>query len=183
MSPITQAAPQPPARAPAADADAVTVARLTDRLTSAALGLVWALWTGGVIALFLFVTAMFYAAFPDDRANAARAAQAAFLRFGRYQLALAAIAVLLSIAWMSQRRPRSRARTALLVLTLLTTALAAATYLITLKVIDLSHQGQTNTTFFKQLHGWSMTVFMAEALLLLVCGAVLHWELTRRPSR
>src|SRR3954462_7679355 len=105
MSPLPQAPPSTSTLNPP-PADARLISTAADRLTSAALGLVWALWTGGVIALFLFVTPMFDTAFRDDRPNAIRAAQTAFLSFGHYQLALAAIAVILTIAWIAQRRPR-----------------------------------------------------------------------------
>ena len=180
MTTVTTATATPPAAAvqqlPAPDVRVT----LADRLTSAAFGLTWALWLGGVVALFLFVTAAFRVAFPDDRPNAVRAAQAAFIRFGRYQLALAAIALLLSIAWRLQR-PRAT-RTATIVLTALSASLAGVIYWITLKIIALSQAGETTTPLFRQLHGGSMTAYLAIAVLLLAIGAALHRDLTS-PNR
>src|SRR5271155_2194217 len=55
----------------------------------------WALWFGGLGALFLFATRLFN----QDRQTALKAAPILFLVFERYQLLLAAAALVGTVAW------------------------------------------------------------------------------------
>ena len=57
--------------------------------------LAWGLWFGGLITLFLMVSHLFSA----DRATAVVAAPRMFLAFERYQIIVAAVALVATVAW------------------------------------------------------------------------------------
>ncbi len=59
------------------------------------LGLTIALWLGGLIALFIFVSTLFV----NDRATAVLAAPQLFHSFDRYQLMVAGVAIVCAIGW------------------------------------------------------------------------------------
>jgi hypothetical protein len=65
------------------------------RLASSLVCIAWSLWFGGLAALFLFVAIIF----SQDRPTALKAAPMMFLAFERYQLILAAAALLVVVAW------------------------------------------------------------------------------------
>src|SRR3954447_12933804 len=65
------------------------------RLVSICALLAWALWTGALGALFLFVTTLFH----NNRELAVQAAPQLFLAYQRYHLILAVIALASTVAW------------------------------------------------------------------------------------
>jgi hypothetical protein len=142
---------------------------------SALVCIAWALWFGGLGALFLFATRLF----AEDRATALKAAPILFLSFERYQLLLAAAALLGSVVW--------RASTGSIRATLIFSLLAGATIpaalspmLITSRMEALRVQGQSESPEFRRLHGISMIVYTGETLILLVTGLSLPWALRDR---
>lgn len=138
--------------------------------------LVWGLWFGGLIALFLFVQTLFKD-FRGDRAVAVQTAPHLFLVFQKYQLILGAAGLLLSaIAWLWRR---SAARIAVFALFALASAGAIVSPLaITPKMERLRAAGESHTEQFMKLHGESMLVYLAETAALLVAGMVMPTELS-----
>ena len=140
--------------------------------------LVWGLWVGGVVTLFLAVKSIF-AAFPDQRSLAGTAARHVFRVFNAYQLALAAVALLATFAWCLMGR--GKLKTGLFLLFGITTfdACAIAMY-IAPHIEQLTRQGLTTSPEFGRMHGYSMVLYLAEAVMLLVAGLFLPWMRERK---
>jgi len=121
----------------------------------------WALWLGGLITTFIFVLTLFH----EDHDLAVQTAPRLFHAFERYQLILAAVALLSSIllkkTWTS----------ALFVLTAI--GAVVSPLFITPRISEMQRLGQTHTPQFGQIHGLSMLVYNADAVLLLLAGLML----------
>jgi hypothetical protein len=132
----------------------------------------WALWLGGLGALFLFVTDLF----ARDRPTALKAAPQMFLVFERYQILLAAAALMGVVAW--------RILAGSIRVTVLFILLAAATVpaalgpmFVTSRMEQLRQQGQSSSGEFRKLHGISMIVYTGQTLILLAAGLTLPWAM------
>jgi hypothetical protein len=137
----------------------------------------WALWLGGLGALFLFVTRLF--AF--NPALAKQAAPLLFHVFEKYQIVLAAASLLGAAVW--RVFAKSSRATALFWMLGIASALAAAgPMLITSKMDALMASDQSDSPEFRKLHGESMMIYSAEMLILLSVGFTLPWAL-REPDR
>lgn len=131
---------------------------------------IWGLWFGGVVLLFVAVQSLFNT-FQDRRDVFAEGAAGIFRWFNRYQLALAAAALLATFAWRLVGAPRLKA--ALFTLFgVATVAACAAGAWIAPKIQALHAQGLDQSPQFKQIHGLSMAVYLAEAVALLIAGGV-----------
>src|SRR5688500_11785920 len=132
--------------------------------------LVWlstSLWFGGMIFLFLAVQTLFRA-FPRGSSDVApQAAPALFNAFERYQLAVAAVALLGAFAWYVTTRSK-RLIVLFALLALAATGAAVSTALITPRMEQLRMAGQSSSSPFKSLHARSMQCYVAQAALLLV---------------
>jgi hypothetical protein len=136
--------------------------------------LAWALWFGGIVALFLFVSVMF----SQSRPVAVEAAPMLFHAFERYQLLVAAFALVCLVLW----RVLVPSRAVMVVFTLLAFAAVAAvlsTTLVTPRIETLRRQGQSGSPEFRQLHGRSMQFYVSEAVLLLLAGVALRQAIAR----
>ena len=136
-----------------------------------------ALWLGGLLALFLFVQTLF----AKSRPLAAEAAPVLFNVFERYQLVLAAIAVLAAIGW----RMLSRQWLILIILGLLTLATIGAIagpLAITSQMEALRAQGLSGTADFRRLHGYSMIVYVGQTILLASAAVLLPMAIRREGS-
>ena len=121
----------------------------------------WGLWFGGLVTLFISVVTLFR----FDHAMAAQAAPQLFHVFERYQLVLAAVAMVSAIAGR---------RVGLGILFALASAGALVSPLVlTPRILEMQRQGLTHTDAFARLHGQSMMVYTADAALLLVVGLIL----------
>lgn len=133
-----------------------------DIISRIGLLLVLALWLGGMVALFVFIQALF----EHDRATAQAAGPVLFHVFDVYQRILAGAGVVLAIlvAW----RGAGWARWAVLLLTLVAAAgaLVMAVHVMP-ETLRLTQLGQTDSARFKELHGQSMMIYTAEAGALL----------------
>jgi hypothetical protein len=137
----------------------------------------WALWLGGLAALFLFVSVLF----KQDRAVAVEAAPRMFAVFERYQLVLAAVALITTTAWrLVDRR---------VILTALFGMFALATLAAVLEPVYISGEmqrlrvaGESGSDRFRQLHGRSMMVYVGETLVLLVAATMLPKAIERPPA-
>src|SRR5215813_9871485 len=65
------------------------------RVAAALVAIVWALWLGGLVSLFIFVTVLFR----NDRPTALQAAPRMFVVFGMYQLILSAAGLIFTFCW------------------------------------------------------------------------------------
>lgn len=135
------------------------------------LTLIWSLWLGGLIALFIAVTSLFDT-FADDHHLAGIAASGIFGRFNRYQLVLAALALIGSFAWRVGSGKSS--------VTVLFTCFALASFaaimiagIITPRLESLRLENQTHTPEFTRLHGIAMLIYLAEVVFLFIGGLIL----------
>lgn len=138
----------------------------------------WALWLGGLMTLFLSVQSLF----ARDRAVAMSANPILFDLFERYQLGLALVA--LAVAALLMVLVRSRLVLALLVLLALATVGAgASSAVVTPRIQELTRQQQTATPEFRRLHGQSMMIYTAEAVVLVAAGLLLPGVFVRSAPR
>jgi hypothetical protein len=137
------------------------------------LSLVWGLWFGGLVMLFIAVQTLFNT-FSDRRSIAGEGASAIFRFFNYYHLALAAAALLLTFCWWLAGRS-GRKMAIFFLLALATVAAASITGLLTPKLESLRMQGLTQSAQFRQLHGWSMGVYLIETIFVFLAGLALPW--------
>jgi hypothetical protein len=137
----------------------------------------WALWFGGVMGLFLSVQVLFH---QTERTVFLASAPHLFIAFERYQLILAAIALLLTFAWRMLSLGPSL--TLLFVLFAIATIGAVTeTALITPRIEALRMQGSTHSPQFLRMHGLSMCVYMLVAITLLIAGLIQSRHSTKAP--
>jgi hypothetical protein len=132
----------------------------------------WALWLGGLGALFLFVTDLF----AKDRPTALKAAPQMFLVFERYQILLAAAALMGVVAWRILAGS-IRVTVLFILLSAATVPTALGPMFITSRMEQLRQQGQSSSPEFRKLHGISMIVYTGQTLILLAAGLTLPWAM------
>jgi hypothetical protein len=130
--------------------------------------LAWALWLGGMIALFVFVTTLFN----GDRAIAVQAAPRMFVVFQKYQLILAAIELAAIVVWKSAL-PSKLIVAAFIVFAAAALAAVAVSIWILPRMEQLRSMGESSSPEFGRLHGISMMLYLAEVLFLLIGGIML----------
>ena len=121
-------------------------------------------WFGGLIALILFVSTLFVKA----RAAAFEAAPVLFNVFERYQLGLAAVALLLLTLW--RFTGVGRLKTAAVAVTLAATLLAVVQIAVITPKVNASRNVDRPT--FDRYHGLSTKNYSAIAMLVLVAWGV-----------
>jgi Domain of unknown function (DUF4149) len=128
----------------------------------------WALWLGGILFLFLAVTALFH----QSHSLGASAAPSIFLSFETYHLILAGISIILCLPLL--RTPTSRAWRwiAILISVGCVTSLITSQW-ITPRINSLHLQGLIDTPEFRHLHGISFALYLCEALALFLVGLIL----------
>jgi hypothetical protein len=127
--------------------------------------LTWALWLGGLVALFLFVTHLFRV----DRPIATVAAPQMFARFERVQLLLAAVG-LLAVGGLRLIEPRAVLGVLFTFLAVATVALVVSAAVVRPKMERLRVAGESSEPQFRQMHGQSMALYTAQAAALLIAG-------------
>jgi hypothetical protein len=126
---------------------------------------IWALWFGGLITLFLSVTAL-------ARTARSWSAPILFRRFEFYQLILAGSAIAAALVW--RRTARSGARLVILVAFVLAgIGSTVAREAITPRLEALVLSGQGKSAQFMSLHGTSMLIYLADTAALAVAGLAL----------
>jgi hypothetical protein len=135
---------------------------------SVVLAVAWALWFGGIVALFLFVSVLFKA----DRPTAMRAAPEMFYAFEKYQIVLAAVCLIAAVALRITTKAGVFA-VVFLFLAVATVGACAEPMFISSKMEKLREMGQSGSAEFKKLHGYSMVVYVAQAVALLGAGLFL----------
>jgi hypothetical protein len=139
--------------------------------------LAWGLWFGGLGSLFLFATRLF----SEDRDTALKAAPIMFLNFEKYQILLAAAALLGVMAW---RILAKSLRVTILFWLIGAASVPAALgpMFITNRMEELRRAGQSSSEEFKKLHGASMILYSGETLILLIAGLALPWAMRETPQ-
>jgi hypothetical protein len=142
------------------------------RLLSCLLLLTWSCWFGGTIALFVFVQSLF-ARYPKSVSmTAVEGAPVLFNTFGKMQLVLAAVSLLLTFLW----RLKSRRADVTVIFSLLGGASVGAVALgawVVPKMNALRAAGETTGKTWGMLHGVSSSIYLAEAALLLAAGVLI----------
>lgn len=146
--------------------------------------LAWALWFGGIVMVFVTVMSL-SATFAARREDFGAAAAGVFGRFEVFQLALAAAALLATLAWR-MLSARSRLKTALLACFAAATVLAVVgTTTVTPRIEAMRARGEIDAQRqrFGMLHGISSSIYLGEAVVLLVAGLLLPAAIFRdRPA-
>jgi hypothetical protein len=142
------------------------------------LGLVWGLWFGGVIALFVLAVALFKQL---GREVAPQSTQVLFPTFERYHLVLAAAALVMCVGWRVIGRSRA-AGWCFAFLGVATCAAATSAIFFTPKILELTRAGKAGSPEFWKTHGMSNLVYMTEASALLIAGIIVL-AAERRPVR
>src|SRR4051794_1993053 len=138
------------------------------------------LWLGGLVALALFAPAVFKALDPD-RATAGVATSAMFVLFARYQLVLAAAALLAAfLAYVVERRGVIMVLFALLALGAIGASINS--FLFVPKMEELRRAGESTGDAFKTMHvqvRWLYTGIMLAVLGgMLLIPAAFGWKKT-----
>jgi hypothetical protein len=128
----------------------------------------WALWLGGLVALVIFVVMLFH----TDHPTALQTAPRMFVTFGRYQLILAAAALMLTCLW--RLVVRSSWITAMFTLF---AAGALGAVALSVRVVprmeEIRLAGATDSAEYKRLHRTSSAIYMGELAALVIAGAIL----------
>jgi hypothetical protein len=142
--------------------------------------IIWSLWFGGLILLFMAVLSLFNT-FADRHDLAGQAAQQIFHLFDKYQLSLAGLALLLTFIWR-MISPKSGKTMLFTGFALATVGAVVIATLISPKIVLLASQGMQQTAQFKKMHGLSMVVYLAETIVLLITGILLHLKRDRETT-
>ena len=155
------------------------------RILSALVSIVWAMWLGGLGTLILAVAVLFQnpdlkvkAPLPEGAIGpggtmAGSGAAGIFRVFDRYQLGLAAAALVLTFAWRVMGGA-ARLKTALFTVFGLATLVAVGLSLYIMPQIEaLRLQGLVTNPQFVSLHKTARYMYGAEAVLLLFGGFLL----------
>jgi|SRR6185437_1959185 len=143
------------------------------RILSILVTLVWGLWFGGLIVLFMSVTTLFRT-FADRHDIAGQGAAKIFHLFNEYQLVLAVIALITTFVWRVLGPPRLKELLFALFAIATVGGCTVSLYLAP-RIEALQRQGLTHSTQFGRLHGYSMIAYTAEVAVLLVAGIMLPW--------
>ena len=138
--------------------------------------LAWALWLGGLIALFLFVSHLFQA----DRPTAVAAAPLMFARFERLQLLLAAVS-LLAVGGLRLIEPREVHSIVFSFFALATIGLVISATMVRPKMEHLRVQGESSGPQFRKMHGQSMALYTIQAASLAIAGLLIPAAMARNP--
>ena len=139
---------------------------------------VWGLWFGGTIAVFVFGLYDFRPGVMSSHAVAAEAANAMFAVFAKYQLVLAGLAVVAAgLAFVTYP---SRWTGGLLGCLFAALGITIIWGLALLPMMQgYSTQGLAGSPEFKRLHGQSMVALTVEAVVLLAVAALVVATATR----
>ena len=143
----------------------------------------WALWFGGVMALFLFVVLLSHTFAEPRKELFAEAATATFLAFERYALVVGAVALIAAFGLRVITAGLSRTILFCL-LALAGGATVVSTRIVTPKIVELHEQqvrmqglDQTpdvaGVKEFQRMHAISGMIYTADAALLLAAGVLL----------
>jgi hypothetical protein len=130
--------------------------------------LAWGLWFGGLMMLFFAVGHLFRV----NRPTAVIAAPEIFIVFERYQILLAAVALLTSAIWRLTT-PRAALTVLFFLFALASVGTVVETAAIAPRMHAIRRAGESSGPDFRRLHGYSMIVYTAQTAMLLAAGFVL----------
>ncbi|HZZ44553.1 MAG TPA: DUF4149 domain-containing protein [Tepidisphaeraceae bacterium] len=133
------------------------------------LALLWSLWFGGIMSVFLFAIALFNGL---GRESAALATGVMFPSFERYSLVLAALCLAATVAWRALTPSRAPAWTFAFLAAATLFAITSAA-VITPRILHLRSLGQVHTPDFARAHAISGVLYVAESISLLLAGIIL----------
>src|SRR4051812_47803319 len=132
----------------------------------------WALWFGGLVALFLFINGLFQSMQAEYRPIFDVVAPHQFALWERYEMVIGAFALL--VAFSHRLLTPSRGGTWLFAVLAIAGAMAGAKPLfITRKMFALIQEGQQHSSEFIKLHGLYMALGSVEAIFLLIAAFAL----------
>ncbi|HET6249447.1 MAG TPA: DUF4149 domain-containing protein [Tepidisphaeraceae bacterium] len=141
-----------------------------NRLLRSTFTIVWGLWFGGLVMLFIVVQSLFQT-FATDHSVAGTAASAIFREFNSFRLIVAAAALLIAAAgWLQDRTGGKLLIFVLFALAAL--AAVASSAILTPKIEHLRILGLTQSHEFARLHGISMGIYLIETVLLFLAGVI-----------
>lgn len=141
------------------------------RVLPSLLVIVCSLWLGGLVTLFIVVKSLFVT-FDADHTLAGLAASGIFGSFNRYQLVLAAIALVGSFFWRIQSR-RGGVTALFFCFGLAAFAAIIVAGIITPHLDAMRLAQKTHTPEFARLHGISMLLYLGEMICLVGAGLLL----------
>jgi len=149
------------------------ILRAMNRIAQIVVNISVALWLGGLVALFLFVGALF----KHDRTIAIQAAPPLFGIFATYQLVVGGIGVIALFFWRASAR--SHLVSAIIVLFIISLALAAyVTFSVIPEMEAIRVAGQSgDSPRFKTLHGMSMIFYSSQTIALLIAAVMLPFAI------
>ena len=153
------------------------------RILATLVSLAWSLWFGGAVMVFVAAGSLF-STFGPDRATAGKAAAGVFRTWERYQLVLAAVALVLTVAWrVLPGAPKLK--TAVFAFFAVATLLGVySTLRVTPQIDTLRREGLTmQDARFRRLHGTSNALYTAGAAALLGAGVLLPVTIRRDGRR
>jgi hypothetical protein len=151
---------------------------MASSLLSLAPALFWSLWFGGTITLFVCVQALFTL----SRPIAPDAASTLFLVFSRYQLVLAGLTLIFTVL-MYAVRPSYKLLASFFLFALSSVLALYLAVLLIPQMEALREQYLSHSPEFARLHGISMALFTAQAVLVLIGGVLLGLCLCNPPRR
>src|SRR3954470_17087710 len=129
----------------------------------------WALWFGGLVALFLFINTLFNTMKVEYREVFDVIAPKQFLMSERFSIVAGGFALLVTFG-LRLLTPR-RAVTGMCVALMAAGAICVGkTLIITPKMLPMIHPGEAPSPEFMRLHGMYMLAGLVEALVLLIAG-------------
>jgi hypothetical protein len=149
------------------------------RVIATLICLAWSLWFGGAVTVFVTAQSLF-ATFAPDRATAGKAAAGVFRTWERYQLILAAVALVLTVAWRVLPGA-AKLKTAVFAFFAAATLVGVfSTMRVTPRIEALRREGRTMLDpQFRRRHGTSNALYIAGAAALLGAGILLPITIRR----
>lgn len=155
-----------------------------NRLFSILVTLVWGVWVGGLVGVFIAVTSLNHTF--GDRLLFGNAAAGVFSTFEQVQLVLAGLALVLAFGWRLGGGPRKLKTTLFFLFALATVAAVTETGYVSkqinaLRAENLEHPEQeiTKSDHFKRMHGLSMALYSGTVLILVVGGTLIPLAIGR----
>ncbi len=129
----------------------------------------WALWFGGLVALFVFMATLRDSMHADYHAIFDAIAPRQFAMSERFAIVVGGFALIVTLG-LRVLTPH-RAVTGLFVILMAAGAIAVAKpMLISPRMLDMIHSGDVQSADFRRLHGLYMLASSLEVLILLIAG-------------
>jgi putative copper export protein len=132
----------------------------------------WAVWFGGILAVFLIATMMFQR---FERQRAGETNVEIFRTFERAQIGVAALTLGAATVQYLRHKTTPRAWVIILISAAVAGVILAVLY-VSPQMHALRDQGMSESPAWRKLHGMSMGLYAFQAVILLIAGLVLPWS-------